>query len=163
MRARLERRVDCEAPAAVVWDYVTDWPRQGEWVPMTRVERVDPPGGQDGPSGPDGLGGRIRAWTGLGPLGFWDPMTITAWERDDGGGGRCEVLHRGRVVRGEAAFSVLARGPDACSFVWSEMLVLPGGRLGALGFRLARPVLERLLDGALRAMRLRVETRPRAA
>ena len=41
MRARLQREVDVAAPASVVWDYVTDWPRQQEWVPLTRVEDLD--------------------------------------------------------------------------------------------------------------------------
>jgi hypothetical protein len=104
VRVRLQREVDVEASARAVWDFVTDWPRQGEWVPLTRVERVDPAAD---------VGGRFRAWTGLGPLGFWDPMTITAWERSGDGGGRCEVLHRGTVVKGEGEFVVLARGPQA--------------------------------------------------
>jgi hypothetical protein len=149
MRVRLERSVEVGAPAGVLWDYVTDWPRQAEWVPMTRVERVD---------AADGLGGRLRAWTGVGPVGFWDPMTITLWQRDADGGGRCEVLHRGRVVRGEGEFVVRARGPEASTFVWAEVLALPGGRLGALAFRLARPALERALDGALRRLGRRIRT-----
>ena len=38
--------------ARLVWDYVTDWPRQGEWIPMTRVEALD---------AADRVGGHIRA------------------------------------------------------------------------------------------------------
>ena len=87
-------RVD--APARVVWDYVTDWPRQGEWIPLTRVEAI-PPGAPA-----RAVGERIRAWTGVGPVGFWDTMTITAWQQEGDGSARCEVLHTGRVVRGEA-------------------------------------------------------------
>lgn len=147
-RVRLERRVDVAAPAALVWDYVTDWPRQGEWVPKTRVERLD---------GADALGGRFRAWSGLGRLGFWDPMTITAWERAPDDGGRCEVLHRGGVVRGEGEFVVRARGEDAATFVWAEVLELPLGRTGALGWRAARPAVERLIDRALARMRVLAE------
>ena len=84
MRPVVRRTVEVGAPAGVVWDYVTDWPAQGEWVPLTRVERVD---------AADRLGGRLRAWTGLGPVGFWDTMTITRWERraDGGGGGRRQI------------------------------------------------------------------------
>jgi hypothetical protein len=152
VRTRLERRVDVAVPAAVLWDYVTDWPRQREWVPMTRVERVD---------SADRLGGRLRARTGLGRIGFWDPMTITAWERSADGGGRCEVLHLGRVVRGEGEFSVLARGEAVSTFIWAEMPVVPAGRLGALSFRLVRPVVERVLDGALQTLRRRLESRGR--
>ena len=147
-RVRLQREIDVAAPASVVWDYITDWPRQGEWVPMTRVEVVDRS---------TGLGGSIRAWTGLGKVGFWDPMTITAWERLPDGGGRCEVLHLGKLVRGEGEFTVQSHGPGTSRFVWAEVLVLPLGVLGAFGWRAVRPVAERVIDRALATMRDRVE------
>lgn len=151
MRTLVRREVALGVPAAVAWEHVTDWPAQSEWVPHTRVERVDP----DDPAA--GVGGRIRAWTGLGRLGFWDTMTITSWERSADGGGRCEVLHTGSVVRGEGEFSVVAEGPDTSRVVWSEMAVVPGGRLGALGFRAVRPVVERLVDQGLARLKERVE------
>jgi Polyketide cyclase / dehydrase and lipid transport len=149
VRFRLQRVIEVSAPASVVWDYVTDWPRQGEWVPKMRVETVD-----DAAS----LGGRFRAWTGLGRVGFLDPMTITRWERHEDGGGSCEVLHTGRVVRGEGEFAVVSLGPDTSRFVWAEMVVVPGGRAGAAAWRGVRPVVERLIDRGLRTMREIVET-----
>jgi hypothetical protein len=152
MRTRLELQVDVAAPASVVWDYVTDWPRQQEWVPKTRVERLDEA---------DGLGGRFRAWTGLGRVGFWDPMTITAWERTPDGGGRCEVLHLGAVVKGEGEFAVLARGEHASRFVWAEVVVVPLGSVGAAGWRVVRPLVERLIGRGLHRMRDLVEAQVR--
>ncbi len=167
MRVRVEREVDIAAPASVVWDYLVDWPRQGDWIPQTRVERVD---------AADGLGGRFRAWSGLGSVppgatrgttrhgvGFWDPMTITVWERTPDGGGRCEVLHLGAVVKGEGEFTVVARGEHASRFVWAELVVLPLGRLGALGWPVVRPAANRFIDRALRVMRDQVEQPPRSA
>jgi carbon monoxide dehydrogenase subunit G len=151
VRALIRREIDVAAPAAQVWAYVTDWPRQGEWVPHTRVERVDP--GDPATA----VGGRFRAWSGLGPVGFWDNMTITSWQVSPDGGGRCEVLKTGRVVRGEGEFAVVATGPASCRFLWSDMAVVPFGRLGALGFRLVRPVVERFVDQGLRTMKARLE------
>ena len=152
MRVLIERTVDVAVPAERLWAYVTDWPRQAEWVPHTRVERVDP----TDPA--RSVGGRIRAWTGLGPVGFWDYMTITSWRDDEDGGGRCEVLHTGTVVRGEGEFAVEATGPGTSRFLWKEMAVLPFGRLGGLGWRAARPVVERLIDQGLDTMRERLES-----
>jgi hypothetical protein len=149
VRFRLQREVDVSAPASVVWDYVTDWPRQSEWVPKTRVDTVD-----DAAS----LGGRFRAWTGVGRVGFLDPMTITSWGRGADGGGRCEVLHTGRVVRGEGEFSVVSLGAERSRFVWAELVVVPGGRAGAVAWRAVRPVVSRLIDRGLRTMRDIVET-----
>jgi Polyketide cyclase / dehydrase and lipid transport len=144
MRTRIERSVDIDAPASEVWDYVTDWPRQEEWIPQTRVENVDEA---------RGLGGRFRAWSGIGRVGFWDPMTITAWERDADGGGRCEVLHCGSVVKGEGEFAVVARGAHASTFVWAEVVVVPLGSVGAAVWRVVRPAVERLIDRGLASMR----------
>ena len=79
-------------PAERAWQVLTDWERQGDWIPATRVRSTD--GHQ--------VGGRIEAWTGLGPVGFLDVMTITAWDPPR----RCEVLHTGRVVRGPGVFAV---------------------------------------------------------
>jgi hypothetical protein len=150
----VRREVDVAVPADVLWDYLMDWPRQGEWIPFTRVERADPA------DPANAVGGRIRAWSGIGPIGFWDYMTITTWDRREDGGGVCEVLHTGAVVKGEGVFEVVGTGPGSSRFLWSEMAVIPFGRLGALGWRLARVLLERLImDRALVRLRTRVESR----
>lgn len=151
MRALIRLEMPITAPADAVWDYVTDWPRQGEWFPQTRVELVDP--GDPARR----VGGRIRAWSGLGPLGFWDTMTITSWQEYPAGGGRCEVLHTGAVVRGEGVCEVSPEGPGASLLVWSEMAEVPGGRLGAVGWPAVRWVVERLITRGLRTLRDRVE------
>ena len=150
MRTRMQLEIDVAAPAEAVWDYVTDWPRQGEWMPFTRVEHVRET---------SGLGGRFRAWTGIGPVGFWDPITVTTWARTPDGGGRCEVLHLGAVVKGEGEFVVAALDDHTSRFVWAEVVVLPFGRLGALGWRFARPVVDRFVDHGLRTMRDLVRSR----
>lgn len=153
MRALVRSEVRVEAPADVVWDYVTDWPRQGEWIPLTRVEVVPSPESRWAHE----VGGRIRAWTGLGPVGFWDTMTITSWERGPDGAARCEVLHTGRVVRGDAEFAVLPRGADASLFTWQEQLDVPGGPLGALLWRIGGWSMRLGVDAAVRRLARRVQ------
>jgi uncharacterized protein YndB with AHSA1/START domain len=148
MRALVRSEVPVAAPAGQVWSYLTDWSRQGEWIPLTRVEELD---------SADRVGGRLRAWTGVGPVGFWDPMTITAWEQSVDGSARCEVLHTGRVLAGEGEFAVTARDAGSCTFVWWERLVVPGGPAGAVAWRLAAPAVQRSVDRALRTMARRVE------
>src|SRR5690242_17482879 len=143
MRALVRSEVTVAAPAAQVWSYLTDWPKQGEWIPFTRVEEV---------GAADRVGGRLRAWTGVGPVGFWDPMTITAWERSADGSARCEVLHTGPVLAGEGEFTVTARDAGSCTFTWWERLAVPGGPAGAAVWRLAGPVVQRAVDRALRTM-----------
>ena len=151
MRATVRSEVAVAAPASVVWAYVTDWPRQGEWIPLTRVEVV-PPGGTA-----TRVGDRIRAWTGLGPVGFWDTMTITSWDVGADGSARCEVLHTGRVVRGDGELAVVSEGPDRCTFVWWERLDIPGGVVGGLLWRLTGWTMRLGIDRALRRMARRAE------
>jgi hypothetical protein len=150
MRALVKAEASVDAPAGLVWDYVTDWPRQGEWIPFTRVERVD---------AADGVGGRFRAWTGIGPVGFWDTITITVWEEHPDGSARCEIMHTGRMVHGDAEFSVVPTGPSTCTVGLWEHLDVPGGPVGALVWRLVRRFVEAGAARVLGRMAKRAEAR----
>ena len=127
MTATLVLTVDVDAPVEQTWAGATDWTGQGEWMLGTTVR----PTRQQG----QGVGGRIEAFTGLGRLGFLDPMEITLWEPPH----RCDVVHTGRVVRGTGTFQVQPRGSGS-TFVWREDLELPLGLLGRLGWPLVRPL-----------------------
>jgi hypothetical protein len=120
--------VDVAAPAAEVWAAVTDWPGQGEWMLGTVVE-------VDGEGDGRRLGARLTAVTGAGPAAFRDPMEIVEWDPPR----RCVVRHLGAVVRGKGVFEVVELTPDRAQFVWSEVLELPLGLLGRLGWPLVRP------------------------
>ncbi len=155
MRARLRREIEVGVPAGALWDLVTDWPRQQEWVPATRVEAV---------AGPTrAVGERFRAWTGLGPptrhIGFWDPMTVTGWCPPEGPDqpGWCEVLHTGRLVRGVGQLAVTPCGPGRSRMVWFEGVDLPAGPLGRGAWVLLRPLVARGVDLALRRLRTLAE------
>lgn len=126
--ATLELTVPVSAPAAQVFAGATDWDAQGRWMLGTTVRGTAQAG--------IGVGGGIRAVTGVGPVGIVDTMQITVWEPPL----RCHVLHTGRVVRGTGAFEVQVRGDAASVFVWREDLDLPLGMLGRLGWPLVRPV-----------------------
>ena len=120
--------VDVAAPAATVWHTVTDWEAQGDWILGTRVTIQGPDDGRR-------LGARFSAFTGIGPLGFTDPMQVIEWDPPR----RCVVAHLGRVVQGDGVFEVQELGPERSRFLWSERLELPLGRVGALGWPLVRP------------------------
>jgi len=145
-RAELTVPVDVEAPAARVWAAVTDWPGQGEWM-LGTVVRVD--GAGDGRA----LGARLTAVTGAGPLAFRDPMEIVEWDPPR----RCVVRHLGKVVRGEGVFEVVELGPQRSRFLWTELLDLPLGRLGALGWPLVRPAFRQGVRVSLQRMARQVE------
>jgi len=148
MRVTVQRTVELRTPGSEAWAYVADWPRQREWIPMTRVEVVD--------SG-DRVGGRIRAWTGIGPVGFWDSMTITELETT-ASGGTCSVLHTGKVVRGTGRFAIVATGESTCLFEWSETLDVPFGAVGRVGWAAGgRALFMLVVERALASLRRRLE------
>ena len=121
----LEHRVKIQAPADRVWAAITNWTAQGEWMFATSVTD----------SGVPGVGQHIEAFTGFGPVGFLDTMTVTKWEPPR----RCEVDHTGKVVRGTGAFEVIPINDHACELVWEEDLIIPLGAIGAAGFAVIKP------------------------
>jgi uncharacterized protein YndB with AHSA1/START domain len=131
--------VEIAAPAEQVWAALVDWESQGEWMLLTDVVTED---GDGQVPGAQGVGGRLSARTGI-PLpggrrlGVLDTMLITVWEPPY----RVDVRHLGKFVRGTGTFEVVPREGSASTFVWTETLDLPLGRLGALGWPLVKPVM----------------------
>jgi Polyketide cyclase / dehydrase and lipid transport len=134
--ARISAVTDVAAPASRTWQLVTDWPAHGRWVPLTTVSVL---GGGDG----RGLGTRIVGRTVLGPIGFDDPMVVTAFVAPAGDevgdtAGRCDVDKLGGVVRGTAWFEVQPLGPTRCRITWGEDVEIAPRALT----RLLRPLVE---------------------
>jgi polyketide cyclase/dehydrase/lipid transport protein len=116
---------DFAAPQQRVWDVLVDWDVHDRWMLLTKA------------TGGHGVGEPVRAFTGIGRLGFLDTMTITVWEPPH----RAVVRHTGRVVRGSGAFEVQDLAADRSRVVWSEWIDLPFGALGRLGWPVARFVV----------------------
>jgi carbon monoxide dehydrogenase subunit G len=117
-------RVNVAAPAEQVWAALTDWEGHDRWMLFTRAE------------GEHQEGGSVEAFTGIGPLGFLDTMTIVVWEPPR----RAVMRHTGKVVRGSGSFEVESLGLHRSRIVWSEWLDLPLGVVGRAGWRVARPI-----------------------
>jgi hypothetical protein len=108
--------VDIDAPAQRTWDVVTDWARQGEWMPLTQVRvPVDSRAG---------MGATFAARSGIGVAGFLDPMVVDVWAPPH----RCEVVHLGRVVTGRGIFLIEDLPGGRSRFTWREELESSGPR-----------------------------------
>ncbi len=125
----IELFVDINATQEQVFDYLTDWPKQSEWVFGTHVEIRTPGLARE-------VGGKIAAFTGFGPIGFWDYMTITNWQYPKA----VDVVHTGRVVKGTGSMRVEKMSDTKSRFYWSEDLEIPLGKIGLLGFKLLKPL-----------------------
>ena len=112
------------------WDAVTHWPAHGGHVPLTTVRVTRDAGG---------LGDEFVGRTGIGRLGFDDPMRVTRWRPPTGGvPGVCELTKLGRVVTGAATIEVRSVGPGS-AVRWIEQV----GIGPAWVTRLAGPLISR--------------------
>jgi hypothetical protein len=67
-------------------------------------------------------------------------MVITHWDPPR----ECTVKHLGTIVRGTGTFAVRP-APGGSTFVWSEDVTPPLGRLGRLAWPLVRPGFELMM------------------
>ncbi|MGH3723570.1 MAG: SRPBCC family protein [Mycobacterium sp.] len=116
-------------PAEVAFARITDWPGHSEHIPLTTVYVTS--------SGPAGVGTTFVGRTGLGPLGFRDPMTVTEWAPPESGRpGRCRLEKTGSIVLGWAEIEVYAEG-DGSRVIWREEARLRGTPLFLSGLEKA--------------------------
>ncbi|MFB7499988.1 SRPBCC family protein [Streptomyces sp. NPDC056161] len=106
-------------PIDEAWRRLTRWSRHAGTVPLTRVVMVTEP--------PTRVGTRFVARTGLGPLGFDDPMEVTVWRPPtDAEPGLVRLVKRGRVVAGWAELEVRPGPGGRTRVLWREELRLRG-------------------------------------
>ena len=120
----IQLEVTVLAPAQLVWDRITDWPAQSDWMLGTKVTGTG-----------NAVNGEIAAFTGVWKIGFLDTMVITRWEPPF----RCDVLHTGKVVKGTGSFQVEKIDDKTSRFIWIEDLNIPLGIIGLVGFKLLKP------------------------
>ncbi|MBD0710376.1 MULTISPECIES: SRPBCC family protein [unclassified Streptomyces] len=141
-RFRVERVVPVAPEEA--WRRLTRWPAHARRVPLTRTRMLTP--------GPNGVGTRFTARTGIGRLRFDDPMEVVRWEPPAvGGSGVCRLEKSGRSVRGWAVIEVSAAPGGGSRVVWTEELSvrgLPRAFDPVLG-RAGRWLFGRVVDGLL--------------
>ena len=104
--------------ADAAWAALTAWADQGSWMPLTTVTVT---------TGHGGLGTRLCARTGIGPAAVVDDMEIDVWQPPR----RCEVAHRGRMVRGRGVFEVEAVDASRARVTWTEQLEGAPARMSA--------------------------------
>ncbi len=141
------------APAADVWALLMHWPNHGRWVPLTRVRTTS--------ASAAGVGATFVGRSGLGPLSFDDPMMVTAWQppgQSPGQSpGRCEIHKTGRVVLGDAWFTVTPLDSARCTVQWSETIQVAALRRLPLVGRVTDLVGRLTFAAAVRAMAAEAE------
>lgn len=113
------------------WRRLTDWPKHGEYVPLTSIALT-----------PDGF----DAFTGVGRVGFHDPMEVVEWREPF----YCRLEKRGRVVKGWAELRVEPHG-DGSRVTWREEIRVAGAPRALNGLTKASStrLFSRVIDGLL--------------
>jgi hypothetical protein len=95
-----------------------------------------------------GVGDRIEARTGIGPLGFTDVMHVTGSRAPV----RWQVRHLGPLFRGCGSFEVFDLGSERSALVWTEFLDPPLGLAGQLGWLAVRRLVAAGMRSGLRRL-----------
>jgi hypothetical protein len=113
------------------WKRLTDWEAHGRSVPLTVVTRT---------------GSGFIARTGVGPIGFDDPMEVVRWDAPS----FCRLEKRGSVVTGWAELSVEPLA-DGSRVTWREDIHVRGVPhvLDGLTRAVSTKVFSRVIDGLL--------------
>lgn len=130
MKADLSLTQRVKAPQQIVFEKIVDWPSQGEWMLGTTVWVTKNAGKE--------VGGEFAAFTGIGKLGFVDPMRITHWDPPHA----VSVLHLGSIVKGTGEMRVVKISERESDFIWSETLELPLGIFGFIGYKIIEPIFK---------------------
>ena len=145
---RLEVETVINAPREAVWDVLTTWERQPEWMLDAKDVIVLTPQRT-------GDGVTLRCPTNL--LGFTvnDIMRVTDWDPPK----RLAVTHLGKIITGSGAFE-LSDTPDGGTHVlWWEEIDPPLGVVGELGARVrVLPIIRRIFTRSLKNFTTLCET-----
>jgi carbon monoxide dehydrogenase subunit G len=151
MRFEVHQRVD--APRRVVWDVLTTWERQPEWMVDAKDIEILTPQRQ-------GEGVTLRCPTNLLGVTVQDVMRVTGWDEPH----YLEVTHLGKIITGTGAFVLEEAGPDVTMVTWWEEVDPPLGRLGEWGAStLVVPILRRIFGRSLRNLAAMAEREAAAA
>jgi len=142
---RIERTAIIASPPPRVWEILSDWQRQAEWMPDVAWIRVV--------GAERGLGAALEVRTKiLGIPAVTDRVVVTAWDPPRLLG----VAHRG-VVKGSGVWRLEPFG-SGTRFVWIERLRLPLGPLGEVALQVYGPVQRALLGRSLANLKRRCES-----
>ena len=133
--------IDVDAPPEQVFEALTDWARQGEWMPGTSVRVIRGAGDAEG----DEIVARTAA-----PGSAWASTIRCASPAGNAPSAvRC-CISGGSYAAPACSSSSRARPDGGSRYTWAEWVEPPFGRFGQAGLRPARRPIELVLRVALR-------------
>jgi uncharacterized protein YndB with AHSA1/START domain len=126
-------------PPEIVWDLITDWEHQGDWM----LEGSDFVVTSDHR---EGVGVEAEANIRIGGITTRDKVRVVGWEPN-----RRLAIEHGGWIAGKGEIHLTPLGKDRTHVFWREELQPPLGMFGALGLTSFKPVMRR---GFLRDLRV---------
>ena len=127
-------------PPAVVWELITDWEHQDDWM-LEASDFVVLSEHREG------IGVEAEATVKIGGISTRDKVVVTGWEP----GRRLAIAHEG-WVSGRGEFHLTPLGKDRTHVFWREELEPPLGALGAVGLMGFKPLMKRIFARDLRVL-----------
>lgn len=147
----IELTAELPGPADAVWELITDWENQGDWMLEARDFVVVSPHRR-------GLGVEAEATVSIGGVSTRDRVRVVEWHP----GFWLGIDHLGWVSgRGELFLTPTAT--QRTHLVWREELHPPLGLIGAAGMTLFRPLMKRIFARDLRVLQSLVRVRTRSS
>ena len=138
---RVSAEIVLPVPAEGVWEVLTDWERQVEWMKDADSVRVLT-------SHREGVGVRIGVKTRvLNVPAFTEVLEVIEWEPP----ARLLMGHRS-FIRGTGEWKLKA-AVEGSRFTWTEDISLPVPLLGELALIVYRPFMRYLMRAAVQALR----------
>lgn len=142
----LDMAATMPGPPDVVWDLITDWEHQDDW--MLEASDFVVVSEQR-----DGVGVEAEASITIGGITTRDRVRVSRWEVEKVLG----IQHLGWISgEGEIFLTPVA---DATHLFWRETLYPPLGVLGAVGLTLFKPLMSRIFRRDLRVLQGLVRAR----
>lgn len=139
----LTYKINIKASQQTIFDYVSDWEKQSDWIMFTTVKLVS-----GAPQHKDPI---LLAITQLGLFKLTDTMVITDWQPNE----RIVIEHTGRVVLGKGVFTIRKISDEICEFTWQEITPVPFGQIGLI---LIKPVFRVFFSRSLKMLKNNVES-----
>jgi hypothetical protein len=144
----LEMEATLQAPPPVIWELITDWERQGDWM----LEASDFVVTSDHR---EGIGVEAEATIKIAGIKTRDRVRVTGWEPPR----RLAIEHLG-WVSGAGVIDIVPSGPGRSHLFWREELYPPLGLLGAVGITGFKPIMRRIFERDLKVLARIASTRP---
>ena len=139
-------KVIIKADQKVIFDCVSNWEKQSEWILFTTVHIIS--------AAPNQLGTKLLATTKFAAIKLIDTMIVTEWQPFE----KITVEHTGRIILGKGIFKIHSISENNCEFTWEEITPIPFGAVGQIGLVIVKPLMKLLFGISLKRLKSNIES-----